>query len=76
MPKSVRTGFFDNRNIRFMAARKFNFAAAALISIASVIGFVTVGMNLGIDFKGGSIIEVQARDGTADSPIFANASVS
>jgi SecD/SecF fusion protein len=66
MPKSVRTGFFDNRNIRFMAVRKFNFATAALISIASVIGFATVGMNLGIDFKGGSIIEVQARDGTAD----------
>jgi SecD/SecF fusion protein len=66
IPKSVRTGFFDNRNIRFMAVRKFNFAAAMLISIASVIGFATVGMNLGIDFKGGSIIEVQALSGDAD----------
>ena len=66
MPKSVRTGFFDNRNIRFMAARKFNFGLAMLISVASLVGFATVGMNLGIDFKGGSIIEVQARDGAAD----------
>jgi SecD/SecF fusion protein len=66
IPKSVRTGFFDNRNIRFMAARKFNFGLAMLISVASLVGFATVGMNLGIDFKGGSIIEVQARDGTAD----------
>ncbi|MFN4208759.1 MAG: protein translocase subunit SecF, partial [Agrobacterium albertimagni] len=66
MPKSVRTGFFDNRNIRFMAARKFNFGLAMVISVASLVGFATVGMNLGIDFKGGSIIEVQARDGTAD----------
>lgn len=66
MPKSVRTGFFDNRNIRFMAARKLNFGAAMLISVASLVGFATVGMNLGIDFKGGSIIEVQARDGSAD----------
>ncbi len=66
MPKSVRTGFFDNRNIRFMAARKFNFGLAMLISVASLVGFATIGMNLGIDFKGGSIIEVQARNGTAD----------
>ncbi|MBU2329166.1 MAG: protein translocase subunit SecDF, partial [Alphaproteobacteria bacterium] len=66
MPKSVRTGFFDNRNIRFMAARKFNFGLAMVISVASLFGFATVGMNLGIDFKGGSIIEVQARDGAAD----------
>jgi SecD/SecF fusion protein len=66
IPKSVRTGFFDNRNIRFMAMRKFNFGAAMLISVASLIGFATVGLNLGIDFKGGSIIEVQAREGQAD----------
>ncbi|KPF41790.1 protein translocase subunit SecDF [Rhizobium sp. G187] len=66
IPTSVRTGFFDNRNIRFMAMRKINFGVAIAISIASVIGFATLGMNLGIDFKGGSIIEVQARDGTAD----------
>lgn len=66
IPKSVRTGFFDNRNIRFMAMRKFNFGAAMLISVASIIGFATVGLNLGIDFKGGSIIEVQARQGDAD----------
>ncbi len=64
--EGVRTGFFDSRNIRFMAVRKYNFGAAMLISVASLVGFATVGMNLGIDFKGGSIIEVQARNGTAD----------
>jgi SecD/SecF fusion protein len=66
IPKSVRTGFFDDRNIRFMAMRKFNFGAAMLISVASLVGFATVGLNLGIDFKGGSIIEVKAREGDAD----------
>eukprot|EP01035_Chromulina_nebulosa_P046309 gene46309-62726_t len=34
IPKSVRTGFFDNRNIRFMAMRKFNFGAAMLVGVA------------------------------------------
>ncbi|QLF70302.1 protein translocase subunit SecDF [Peteryoungia desertarenae] len=66
LPKSVRTGFFDDKNIPFMAVRRFTFIAAMAISVASLVGFATVGMNLGIDFKGGSIMEVQARNGEAD----------
>lgn len=66
LPKSIRTGYFDNRNIPFMAVRKLTFGAAIAVSIAAVVGFATVGMNLGIDFKGGSIIEIKARQGAAD----------
>ena len=36
------------------------------LSIASVVLFFTIDMNYGIDFKGGSIIEVQAKNGNAD----------
>jgi SecD/SecF fusion protein len=31
-----------------------------------MIGFATVGMHLGIDFAGGSIVEVKAKQGAAD----------
>ena len=66
MPKGVRTGIFDGTNIPFMGIRRYVFAGAAALSIASMIGFSTVGMTLGIDFTGGSIIEVKARTGNAD----------
>ena len=66
LPKSIRTGMFDTQNIRFMAIRKFTFATAGALIAASLIGFVVVGLNLGIDFKGGSLIELKARQGAAD----------
>ena len=66
LPKSIRTGMFDTQNIRFMAIRKFTFATAGALIAASLVGFVVVGLNLGIDFKGGSLIELKARQGAAD----------
>ena len=66
VPKSVRTGMFDAQNIRFMAVRNYTFALAGAMAFISLAGFATLGMNLGIDFKGGSIIEAKARSGAAD----------
>ncbi len=66
LPKGIRTGFFDASNIRFMRIRGYTFALSAMLALASVAGFGTIGMNLGIDFKGGSIFEVKAIEGTAD----------
>ncbi|MCO6178097.1 protein translocase subunit SecDF [Ciceribacter sp. RN22] len=66
LPKSIRTGMFDTQNIRFMAIRKFTFATAGALIVISLAGFVFVGLNLGIDFKGGSLIELKARQGAAD----------
>jgi SecD/SecF fusion protein len=66
VPKGVRTGFFDGSNIRFMRLRNLNFGISAFLSIASVVGFMTVGMNLGIDFTGGSIFQVKAIQGEAN----------
>lgn len=66
LPKGIRTGIFDAQNIRFMAIRRYVFAFAAAICLAAVTAFATLGLNLGIDFKGGSIIEVQAKNGDAD----------
>ncbi|ATN34175.1 protein translocase subunit SecDF [Rhizobium sp. ACO-34A] len=66
LPKGVRTGIFDAQNIRFMAIRRYTFAIAGVLTLASLVGFMTIGLSLGIDFKGGSIIEVKARNGAAD----------
>ncbi|MCM2294279.1 protein translocase subunit SecDF [Allorhizobium sp. BGMRC 0089] len=66
LPKGIRTGIFDGTNIPFMGIRKYTFAVSAALSLAALIGFSTVGMQLGIDFTGGSIIELRARSGNAD----------
>ncbi|NKN36357.1 protein translocase subunit SecDF [Agrobacterium sp. a22-2] len=66
MPRGVRTGIFDGTNIPFMGIRRYVFMISAAVSLASLIGFATVGMSLGIDFTGGSIIEVKSRAGDAD----------
>lgn len=66
LPKGIRTGMFDAQNIRFMAIRRYTFGIAGALALASMVGFLTVGLNLGIDFQGGSIIEVKARSGAAD----------
>lgn len=66
LPKGIRTGIFDGKNLQFMAIRRYVFAVAVVASVASMGGLAVLGLNLGIDFKGGSIIEVKAREGAAD----------
>ena len=50
----------------FVRLRNYAFALSVAVSIAAVASFATVDMNYGIDFRGGSSIEVMAKDGTAD----------
>jgi preprotein translocase subunit SecF len=52
----------DNTNIHFMRMRKWTFPLAAFLSIMSVILFFTVGPNYGIDFLGGTVIEIQTKE--------------
>jgi SecD/SecF fusion protein len=54
-------------NFRFMFLRNAAFSISAALVLGTAALFFTVQMNLGIDFRGGSIIEVQARDGTGDA---------
>ncbi|MCC2690603.1 MAG: bifunctional preprotein translocase subunit SecD/SecF, partial [Rhizobiaceae bacterium] len=59
--------FPENTAIGFMSMRKYAFALSAVMTIATALLFMTKDMNYGIDFRGGSIIEIQAKEGSADA---------
>jgi SecD/SecF fusion protein len=56
----------DNTTIPFMSWRRIAIIASVLLSLGSAGLFFFHGMNLGIDFKGGTSIEVQHQGGPAD----------
>ena len=66
LPEGIRTGLFDSTSFRFMAIRNYVFSLTAVLSVLSMLLFGAFGLNLGIDFSGGSVIELKAREGNAD----------
>ncbi|UMM63192.1 protein translocase subunit SecF [Aristophania vespae] len=50
----------DNRKIDFMRGRHAGLIVSAILSIASVVLFFTPGLNLGLDFRGGIVVETHA----------------
>jgi preprotein translocase subunit SecF len=50
----------DNTSFRFIRFRRFSFPISAVLSILSLVAFFTMGLNYGIDFKGGTLMEVRA----------------
>ncbi|MFN3687418.1 protein translocase subunit SecF [Salinarimonas sp.] len=51
---------------QFMRHRRWSFPLSALLSILAVAAFFGLGMNFGIDFRGGTLVEMQSRAGPAD----------
>ena len=52
--------------IDFMRWHVIGFAISVLLSVATIASFLTVGLNYGIDFTGGTLLEVRVTDGPAD----------
>ncbi|WP_417308637.1 protein translocase subunit SecD [Devosia sp.] len=69
-PKTLKIGLLrpvpDGTKISFMRWRKMLVTFSVLASLLSLGGAFIPGLNFGIDFKGGSAIEVRAQDGEAD----------
>ncbi len=59
--------FPQDTKFGFMALRRYAFAFSAALSIATVVLFSTINLNYGVDFLGGSIVEVQHKTGPADA---------
>ena len=56
----------DESHFAFLRFRRLTFPLSAATSLATVLLFLTVGLNFGIDFKAGSLVELQARSGEAN----------
>jgi preprotein translocase subunit SecF len=56
----------DNTNFDFIRFRRFSFPVSALLSIIAITLYFTHGLNFGIDFRGGTLMEVQNMAGPAD----------
>jgi preprotein translocase SecF subunit len=49
----------DDTKIPFLLLSRFGFFFSGLVSLASVLLFLFVGLNVGVDFKGGTVITVR-----------------
>ena len=56
----------DDTKFDFMRFRRISFPMSAALSILAIVLYFTHGLNFGIDFQGGTLLEVQAKSGTAD----------
>jgi preprotein translocase subunit SecF len=56
----------DNTRFDFMRFRRISFPISAMLSIVAMLLYFYHGLNFGIDFAGGTLIEVQIKAGPAD----------
>ena len=56
----------DDTKFDFMRFRRISFPVSAILSILAIVLFFHPGLNLGIDFIGGTLLEVQDKSGQAD----------
>lgn len=56
----------DDTKFDFMQFRRISFPISAVLSIFALTLYFTHGLNFGIDFRGGTLMEVQSKSGPAD----------
>ncbi len=56
----------DDTKFDFMRFRRISFPTSAVLSIVAMLLFFFNGLNFGVDFVGGTLIEVQSKSGPAD----------
>jgi preprotein translocase subunit SecF len=56
----------DDMHFDFTRFRRISFPISALLSILAITLFFTHGLNFGIDFKGGTLMELRAKSGAVD----------
>ena len=52
----------DDTRFPIMRLSRFGFFVSGLLSLASVLLFVFVGLNVGVDFKGGTVMTIRTAD--------------
>jgi preprotein translocase subunit SecF len=56
----------DDTKFDFMRFRRISFPLSAVLSVMAIVIYFTIGLNFGIDFVGGTLLEVQSKTGPAD----------
>ena len=56
----------ENTKFGFMRFRRVSYPLSAALSIISVLAFLFIGMNFGIDFSGGTQVQLRSKSGPAD----------
>jgi preprotein translocase subunit SecF len=56
----------DDTKFDFTRFRRISFPISALLSIVAIALYFMIGLNFGIDFRGGTLLEVQSKGGPAD----------
>ncbi|WP_315832859.1 protein translocase subunit SecF [Bradyrhizobium prioriisuperbiae] len=56
----------DDTKFDFIRFRRISFPTSALLSILAITLYFTHGLNFGIDFRGGTLLEIQSKSGPAD----------
>ena len=56
----------DDTKFDFIRFRHISFPLSALMTIVAIVLYFSYGLNFGIDFKGGTLLEVQYKQGPAD----------
>ena len=59
----------DNTTIKFIRLKTFSFSLSAAFSVLAILSVVFIGLNFGIDFKGGILLEVRTANNISISDL-------